>query len=95
VGVARLTVRLGSSVAVEGGLVRITATGLLPGERWTLEFGNGRWVASGRAPAAGGRMVRTVRLPARLHLVNMVRHLGIRTTQPGRVAWAQFTLRER
>jgi alpha-tubulin suppressor-like RCC1 family protein len=95
VGVGRLTLSVGRSVAIEGGPVRISVTGLLPGERWTLAFGNGRWVASGRAPAAGGRMVRTVRLPARMRLVDMVRHLGIRTAQPHRVAWAQFTLKDR
>jgi hypothetical protein len=95
VGVRRLTLSLDRAGAIEGGLVRIRVTDLLPGERWTLAFGNGRWIASGRAPAAGGRMDRTVRLPARVHLVDMVRHLAIRTTQPRRVAWAHVTLRGR
>ncbi|GAA1096717.1 hypothetical protein GCM10009668_11820 [Nocardioides dubius] len=92
VGVGALTLKLSKAKIKVGGKVRITITRLLPGERWTLRFGNGRWVATGKANAAGGTIVRTVRLPARATFLHDPRRLVVTTTQPRRKAGANFAL---
>ncbi len=89
--VSRLTLALGRSTVRVGGRVGIKVTGLVPGERWLLEFGNGTRVASGRAPASG-RLVRTVRLPARATGVHPERRLRIVTSNPRRRAGLRFAL---